>query len=149
MRKFTLLAIFACLLGLVLGVGSFTFIYGRGYSYLLDDPKACVNCHIMRDQYDSWRKSSHHHVATCNSCHTPQNIYMKYFNKAENGFWHALKFTTGTFNDPIRIRKHNFDIAMKSCFKCHSGLMESTLHSEALSEGKSCVNCHKAIGHSH
>lgn len=149
MRTFTLLAILACLLGLLLGVGSFTFIYGKGYSYLLDDPKACVNCHIMRDQYDSWSRSSHHHVATCNDCHTPQNIYMKYINKADNGFWHGLKFTTGNFNDPIRIRKHNFDITMKACFRCHGGLMESTLHSEALSEGKSCVNCHRNIGHHH
>lgn len=144
-----LIIILASMAGLVLGLGTTTFIYGKGFSYFQDDPKACVNCHIMRDQYDSWRKSSHHHVATCNSCHTPENIYMKYINKADNGFWHALKFTTGNFNDPIRIRQHNFDIAMKSCFKCHSGLMESTLHSEAMSEGASCVRCHREAGHTH
>lgn len=142
-------AILACLLGLVTGIGSFTFFYGKGYSYLSDDPRACVNCHIMRDQYESWSKSSHHHVATCNSCHTPENIYLKYFNKAENGFMHSLKFTTGQFKDPIRIRKHNFDITMKSCFKCHSGLMNSTLHTEAIEGGASCVRCHREVGHTH
>lgn len=148
-RNFTLLVILASLLGLVIGVGSYTFIYGKGYSYLSDDPKACVNCHIMRDQYESWSRSSHHHVATCNSCHTPENIYMKYVNKMENGFWHSLKFTTGKFNDPIRIRQHNFDITMRSCLKCHSGLMGSTLHVDAIGEGRSCVHCHKNVGHTH
>ena len=145
----TLIIIFVVLIGLVLGVGSYTFIYGKGYSYLSDDPKACMNCHIMRDQYESWSKSSHHHVATCNSCHTPQNFYVKYFNKMENGFWHSLKFTTGNFKDPIRIRKHNFDITMNACLKCHSGLMESSSHKDPLESGRSCVHCHKDVGHTH
>lgn len=149
LKKVSLLVVLACLIGLVLGVGSYTFIYGKGYSYLSDDPKACVNCHIMRDQYESWSRSSHHNVATCNSCHTPENVYLKYFNKMENGFWHSLKFTTGDFKDPIRIRGHNFDISMNACFKCHSGLMNSTLHQEATDDGKSCVHCHKAVGHTH
>lgn len=148
-KKFSLFVFFACLLGLVIGVGSFTFIYGKGYSYLSDDPKACVNCHIMSDQYSSWSKGSHKNVATCNSCHTPENFYMKYINKAENGFWHSLKFTTGAYKDPIQIRKHNIDIAMQSCFKCHSGLMSSTLHSEAIADKKTCVQCHRSVGHSH
>lgn len=147
MKLGILLAVFIGLLGLVIGMGSFTFIYGRGYSYLSDDPKACVNCHIMRDQYDSWSKSSHHHVASCNSCHTPENIYLSYFVKAENGFMHSLKFTTGQFDDPIRIRKHNFNIAMRSCMKCHSGIMNSSLHAEAISGGNTCVHCHRDVGH--
>lgn len=149
LKNFSLMVLFAVLFGLVIGVGSYTFIYGKGYSYLSDDPKACVNCHIMRDQYESWSRGSHKAVATCNSCHTPENIYMKYFNKAENGFWHSLKFTTGNFKDPIRIRKHNFEITMNSCFKCHSGLMNSTMHSEAIGDGKTCVQCHRNVGHSH
>src|ERR1044072_4823371 len=35
------------LLGVVIGVGSFTFGYGRGFSYFSPDPRACANCHIM------------------------------------------------------------------------------------------------------
>ena len=137
------------LLGFVLGMSSFTFIYGKGYSYFQDDPKACVNCHIMRDQYDSWNKSSHHNVTTCNSCHTPENFYFKYFNKFENGFMHSLKFTTGIYKDPLRIRQHNFNIAMASCFKCHSHLLDSLSHQESLKEGRACVGCHRDVGHSH
>ncbi len=148
-KKIGILAILCSAFGLFIGLGSFTFIYGKGYSYLKDDPKACVNCHIMKDQYDSWSKSSHHAVATCNSCHTPENIYYKYFNKAENGFNHGWKFTTGKYKDPIRIRPHNFDIAVKSCLKCHGQLMNAGTHETQLLEGRSCVQCHRDVGHSH
>ena len=147
--KVTFILVLASLIGLTLGLGSFTFIYGKGYSYLQDDPKACVNCHIMRDQYDSWIKNPHSKVTTCNSCHAPENIYLKYFSKAENGFNHSWKFTLGNFNDPIRIRPHNFDITMKACLRCHGELLNSTGHEEKLKEGRSCVQCHKDVGHTH
>ena len=32
---------------------------------------ACVNCHVMNEQYDAWLKSGHRHVATCVECHLP------------------------------------------------------------------------------
>ena len=41
-------------LGMLLGLGGFTFHYGEGLSYLSTDPAACVNCHIMQPQYESW-----------------------------------------------------------------------------------------------
>ncbi len=136
------------MIGLILGLGSFTFFYGQGISYLKDDPKACVNCHVMSDQYDSWLKSSHASVS-CNSCHSPENIYLKYFNKFENGLVHSWKFTSGNYKDPIRIRQHNFDIVMKSCLRCHGALMNSATHEKPLLEGRSCLHCHRDIGHTH
>ena len=30
------------LIGVVVGVGSYTFIYAKGYSYLTNDPRACA-----------------------------------------------------------------------------------------------------------
>lgn len=36
-------------LGLAVGVGAYTFVYARGYSYLTDNAEACVNCHIMQE----------------------------------------------------------------------------------------------------
>ncbi len=57
------------LAGVVLGLGLYTFWYARGLSYFSSDPRACVNCHIMREQYDGWQKSSHSAFATCNACH--------------------------------------------------------------------------------
>src|SRR5215510_84831 len=92
------------LVGLLIGLGTFTFDYAEGTSYLSNDPRACVNCHIMREQYDGWQKASHHAVATCNDCHVPQATIPKYLVKAEDGFWHSKGFTLQDFPDPIRIR---------------------------------------------
>src|SRR5947209_19022165 len=91
------------LLGIVLGAGAFTVHYAEGHSYLSDDPKACVNCHIMRDEYDGWQKASHHAVATCNDCHVPHGFFGKYATKARNGFWHSFYFTFQNFHEPIQI----------------------------------------------
>jgi hypothetical protein len=33
------------LVGSVLGLGTSAFLYAKGYSYLLNDPAACANCH--------------------------------------------------------------------------------------------------------
>jgi nitrate/TMAO reductase-like tetraheme cytochrome c subunit len=41
-------------LGVAVGVGVYTFAYARGWSYLTDDPAACANCHVMREQFDGW-----------------------------------------------------------------------------------------------
>ena len=72
------LPLLACALGgVVLGLSGYTFYYAEGGSYLSNDPKACVNCHVMREQYDGWQKASHHAVATCNDCHTPHAFIPK------------------------------------------------------------------------
>lgn len=65
-------------LGCLVGVGSYTFKYAEGASYLGNDSRTCANCHIMREHYDSWQKSSHHAVAGCNDCHLPQDFVSKY-----------------------------------------------------------------------
>jgi cytochrome c nitrite reductase small subunit len=81
-------------IGVVVGLGVYTFVYAKGASYLMNDPASCVNCHIMNEQYDGWLKSSHRAVATCNDCHMPANFLGKYATKASNGFWHSFYFTS-------------------------------------------------------
>ena len=93
----------AGLVGLLIGIGSYTFVYAKGYSYLTNDPRACANCHIMQDHFDAWTRSSHRSVAVCNDCHTPPGLVPKYMTKARNGFWHSFYFTTGRYPDPLRI----------------------------------------------
>jgi cytochrome c nitrite reductase small subunit len=56
----------SALLGTLLGSGVYTFVSAHGASYLSNDPAVCVNCHVMREQYDGWLHGSHHAVATCN-----------------------------------------------------------------------------------
>jgi cytochrome c nitrite reductase small subunit len=147
--KIILITLLCCSIGFLLGMGSYAFTIGRGFSYFKNDPNACMNCHIMREQFNTWQRSSHRNVTTCNTCHAPENFFMEYLYKAENGFSHGLKFTTGNFIEPIRIRKHNFDVTMKACFRCHSALMDSTLHQQGIEEGITCLHCHKDVGHSH
>ena len=64
-------------IGLAIEVGTYTFVYARGYSYMTDNAEACVNCHIMQDQFSGWVKSSHRAVAVCNNCHTPPGVVAK------------------------------------------------------------------------
>lgn len=137
------------LVGLLLGVMGYTFIYAKGYSYLTNDPAACINCHVMNDQYNGWIKSSHRDAATCNDCHTPSGAVGKYVTKGLNGFWHSFYFTTGNFPEPIRIKPRNARIANDSCLKCHGDLVQEIggagPHSQA--RDQSCTHCHGSVGH--
>jgi cytochrome c nitrite reductase small subunit len=146
----TLTILAALLLGLVIGLCGYTFIYAKGYSYLTNDPQACANCHVMRAQYDGWLKSSHHSVATCNDCHTPHNIVGKYAVKANNGFWHSFYFTSGWYPDTIEITKFDHKVAEAACRHCHENITSAidgnVVHGKA--EGLECTRCHNSVGHS-
>jgi cytochrome c nitrite reductase small subunit len=138
----------AVAIGIAAGIGSYTFIYAEGYSYLQNDPKACANCHIMNEQFDGWVKSSHHAVATCNDCHTPAPFLSKYATKALNGFWHSFAFTSGVFHEPIRITSRNRRIAEGSCAECHEGIVHD-VSIATRGEPPSCIRCHDSVGHMH
>lgn len=137
----------AVLFGVAAGLGSYTFVYARGASYLTDDPAACANCHVMRDVYDAWRKGSHHAVAGCNDCHTPAGFFRKYAVKASNGFWHSFAFTSGDFHEPIRIKPRNRAIVEAACRRCHGELAAAIEGPHAGGEALACVRCHDSVGH--
>ena len=132
--------VLAVLAGLLAGIGGFTFLYAEGLSYMSDDPKVCVNCHIMQPQYDSWQKASHHGVAVCVDCHLPHGFIGKYLAKAENGFHHSKAFTFQDFHEPIMMTAKNSRILQENCANCHASLMHQT-------EEVSCVHCHRSVGH--
>lgn len=135
------------LIGLALGVGAYTFVYAKGYSYLSNDPRACSNCHVMENQYSGWLKSSHHSVATCNDCHTPHNLAGKYATKAENGFWHSFYFTTGAYPENIQAREKSRRITEEACRRCHADLATDISSPHANPTGLSCIRCHGHVGH--
>ena len=143
------IAILGSALGLAAGVGIYTFAYAKGWAYMTDNPAACANCHVMNQQYDGWIKSSHRGVAVCNDCHTPAGFVGKYSTKARNGFWHSYYFTTGGFEDNIRITPRSLEIAEESCRKCHQEVTSSIdAHAELKGSGQiSCIRCHKSVGH--
>ncbi len=137
-------ALLAASLGLLGGLGVVTFDYAEGLSYMSEDPRACVNCHIMRPQYDSWVKASHHGVATCNDCHLPHKVLDKYLAKARNGWSHSKAFTLQDFPEPIRLTTYNREILQANCVDCH----QSVLHDLSLvADAPSCVGCHLTVGH--
>lgn len=138
-------------LGIPLGIGIYTFVYAKGYSYLTNNPASCANCHVMNEQYEGWLKSSHRAVATCNDCHTPPGLVGKYATKASNGFWHSFYFTTGSFAEPIRIRPRNQAVTEAACLKCHADLTVGIVSAHAAESGDagSCVRCHRSVGHLH
>jgi len=136
------------LVGVLLGLGAYTFTYAGGSAYLGNDPQTCANCHVMRDHLDSWQKASHHGVATCNDCHVPQEFLPKWISKAENGFWHSRGFTLQDFQEPIRIKPKNAQVLQDNCIKCHQGLLhEVTTFGSAGDVTNGCVRCHASVGH--
>jgi cytochrome c nitrite reductase small subunit len=140
--------VLSVLVGGALGTGAFTVHYAEGFSYLSNDPKACVNCHVMREQYDGWQKASHHAVATCGDCHVPHEPLAKYAVKAENGFWHSKGFTLQDFSEPIQLRPVSSRILNASCVHCHRDLVNDILeHEDSRGAATGCVHCHASVGH--
>ena len=149
----------AALVGALTGLGAFTFRYAQGLSYLSNDPKACTNCHIMNEQFDSWRKGPHHAVAACNGCHVPPRFFAKYLAKGLNGYHHSMGFTFQSptpdqpgartvFDEPIRIKPRNSQILQDNCLRCHGDLVHGIVRGSTWARGAvRCVGCHRTVGH--
>ncbi len=135
----------ALLLGVFFGLSAFTFAYAEGTSYLSNDPNTCVNCHVMRPQFNAWAKGSHQNVATCNDCHTPHTFFAKWFVKGVNGFNHSRAFTAGNFHEPIQITEFNRQVALANCQDCHASLVSQV--AQAPHGELDCLTCHTGIGH--
>lgn len=136
-------------LGVLLGLSAATFYYAKGYSYLSSDPKACVNCHVMQPQYESWQRSSHHTSATCADCHMPHSFFAKYLTKMENGYLHSKAFTLQDYPDVLEIRDSSLAITNQACLHCHNDMTSQIqAHRQAAQgEAPTCSRCHSDVGH--
>lgn len=145
-----LYGLIAVLIGATAGIGTFTFGYADGAAYLKNDPEACANCHVMREQLDAWYKSSHGKFATCNDCHAPHSFFGKYYCKGRNGFFHSLAFTTGNFPDQIQMHEYNHEVVEQNCRHCHAEVthqIDPLPTSSGDVETISCIRCHSTVGH--
>jgi cytochrome c nitrite reductase small subunit len=149
MTRAGLAVFFACLVGIPVGVGAFTFVYAKGFSYLSTDPRACVNCHVMNEQYDGWLKSGHRHTASCVECHLPHAGLAKWVAKADHGFRHSAAFTLQNFKEPIEITPRDRDIVRANCLRCHEALVQGIGDAPERARGElDCLHCHVGAGHS-
>jgi cytochrome c nitrite reductase small subunit len=144
-------------LGTLFGLGIGIAHVSRATSYLSDDPKACVNCHIMNPEFASWERGSHARVAVCNDCHVPHdNAVRKYFFKAKDGARHATMFTLRMEPQVIRMHEPGQKVVLENCLRCHGNLFPdadaSTLSKGAASaarhgDGRLCWECHRDTPH--
>jgi len=142
------------LLGVFFGLGFYVIYISNAASYLSDDPKTCVNCHVMNPQYATWQKSSHARVATCNDCHVPQdNFVRKYWFKANDGLRHATYFTMRWEPQVIQIKQAGKDAVQENCIRCHTNLIHPigvrsiSNISVADQTEKYCWECHRETPH--
>ena len=143
------------LVGVITGLLFYSVYVSNAVSYLSDDPKTCVNCHVMMPEYATWQHSSHGRVATCNDCHVPHtNPVAKYAFKAKDGLGHATAFTLGTEPQVIRMKEAGKVVVQENCKRCHEelvqdvGLLDITPNtSSEHGDGKLCWECHREVPH--
>ena len=136
------------LVGICTGIGGFTFVYAKGFSYLSNNPKACANCHVMQQEFDGWQRSIHHAVAVCADCHMPHDFVGKYFTKAVNGYLHSKAFTLQDYPYPIHMRDISKRILNRACIDCHGEMASAiTTYTTAADETELCTRCHSGVGH--
>lgn len=139
--------LFIGMLGGILGIGSVTFVYANGLSYLSDNPQACANCHVMRDVYDAWNHGSHKAVAVCNDCHLPQSSPVAHYAiKAFDGLRHSVAFTIDAIPDPILIGSFDREVAYENCLSCHADMVGYISHVDSPTP-TDCIKCHATVGH--
>ncbi|MCK4569579.1 MAG: cytochrome c nitrite reductase small subunit [Bacteroidales bacterium] len=140
--------------GAILGLFFYLIYISNAVSYLSDDPKTCVNCHIMAPEYATWSHSSHREEAHCNDCHVPHNnFFNKYYFKAKDGMRHAYIFTMRLEPQSIFIREEGRHVVQQNCLRCHSDLVHNpkmlaltnTYH-DSFNE-RACWECHRETPH--
>ncbi|WP_172914206.1 cytochrome c nitrite reductase small subunit [Capnocytophaga canis] len=141
-------------IGAMFGLGFYALYLSRATSYMSDDPKACINCHVMTPHYMTWNKSSHREVASCNDCHVPQdNMFSKYYFKAKDGLWHSYVFTTRNEPEVIRAKDASVEVIHQNCVRCHiDQVTDAKLESDVANHIHSrtdrlCWECHREVPH--
>ena len=142
------------LLGVMFGMFMYVFYISNAYSYLSDDPKACVNCHIMAPEYATWFHSSHGRATTCNDCHVPHdNVARKYYFKAMDGMRHASMYSLRLEPQVIKIRQPGETVVQENCIRCHTTLNSAITTGQVTADmahkdnEKLCWECHREVPH--
>ncbi len=141
--------------GVIVGGGLLSLYLLRAHTYLTDDPKACVNCHIMAPYYATWMHSSHSRNATCNDCHVPhENAVKKWTFKGIDGMKHVAAFVTHSEKQVIHAQTASAEVIMNNCIRCHEQLNTEFVKTgrvdfmmTEVGKGKACWDCHRDVPH--
>lgn len=140
--------------GSIVGLSTFLAKESEVISYMGDDPKTCVNCHVMTSEYNSWMHSSHREATSCNDCHVPHNnIASKYFFKAKDGLYHATVFTLRNEPQVIFMKEASQEVVQNNCIRCHTNQVTDVKLSSWLDDhkenrtGRKCWECHREVPH--
>ncbi|PKP85340.1 MAG: Denitrification system component NirT [Alphaproteobacteria bacterium HGW-Alphaproteobacteria-2] len=132
----------------------------------------CISCHEMRDTvYQEYKESSHYKNASgvravCSDCHVPHAWGPKLVRKvqATGELWAKV---TGKIDTPEKFEAHRWEMAnrvwatmqqndSRECRNCHSfeamdfhvqGRRAAEKMQVAMTEGETCISCHKGIAH--
>ncbi len=132
----------------------------------------CISCHEMRSTvYPQYKKSVHFSnpsgvQAGCPDCHVPKNWTDKLIRKirASKELYH---WAMGTIDTPEKFAARKPQLAAhvwatmkatdsRECRNCHNfsamdlkgqARFAARIHEEAMSAGKTCIDCHKGIAH--
>ena len=133
------------MVGVLLGLGLYLVRIANLPSYLSDDPRACINCHIMNPEYETWQHSSHGRVTTCNDCHVPHdNVVAKYLFKMEDGLRHSAMFTLHLEPQVIKARPVAQRVIQRNCLRCHGDQLD---HAGPSLASRLCLDCHREVPH--
>jgi cytochrome c nitrite reductase small subunit len=134
--------------GAFVGMSAYVVHISNAISYMSEDPKACMNCHIMSPHYASWRHSSHATVATCNDCHVPHDSNLrKYYFKAKDGTRHAALFTLKMEPQVIRATEESKEVIRENCVRCHDDQIDQVFSASHSAYERSCIDCHREVPH--
>lgn len=162
--------------GALLVVGFVTgIIFWGGFNTAMEmtnNEQFCISCHEMEDNvYTEYKETIHYSNrtgvrATCPDCHVPKEWHHKVIRKiqASNELIHKA---LGTINTREKFEAKRLTLAQnvwrvmektdsRECRNCHNfdfmdfgeqGRRAVKQHSEGLSAGKTCIDCHKGIAH--
>ncbi|WP_346344094.1 NapC/NirT family cytochrome c [Magnetospirillum sulfuroxidans] len=132
----------------------------------------CISCHEMRDTvYGEYQQSSHFLNpsgirATCADCHVPRDWSHKLIRKMQAS-GEVFHWAIGSIDSPEKFEAKRHTLAVREwdrmragdsqeCRNCHSfeamafhkqSIKAARAMRDAAKDGKTCIDCHKAIAH--
>lgn len=136
------------IMGLITGLFVFIIYISKAHSYLSDNPKACINCHIMAPQYATWMHSSHREAADCNDCHVPHQTFVHhYLFKAMDGAKHSYVYTFRLEPQTISMHSMGRKVVQDNCIRCHETTLMKTVMGQSEISRRPCWDCHRYTPH--